>query len=294
MFRFQGYRPNPPEEYRAKGIAAPPDEVQYEGIVFGDGTVVLRWTTAYRSHSVWASFADFEQVHLHPEYGSYLVWHDGLPAGLSAVARELSWVPFGASPNWRNTMGERRLEFAGADESGEPDRERPAGGWPVEGTMGRPTAELREHLERGIVSKSDAYAEFLRLAKAGRLAEVPQRWRSLYEGSWTPPGSAQEAAELAKVRRSSRVNAKGQPFQAVDLPSASASSAGLVMPKMMQDDLRRAIAALPDPGLGRTGVADIGSLIGFGHDEWVAARRWVEDQESAETETIITEGEQHG
>lgn len=76
MRRFIGYRPNPPADYLAKGVAAPPDEPQYEGVVFGDGTVVLRWQTAYRSHSVWTCWDDFYQVHGHPEYGTRIDWLD--------------------------------------------------------------------------------------------------------------------------------------------------------------------------------------------------------------------------
>lgn len=75
--RFVGYRPNPPAEYLAAGTAAPADAVQYEGVVFTDGTVVLRWCTAFRSWSVWGSFTDFYRVHGHPEYGTRIVFLDG-------------------------------------------------------------------------------------------------------------------------------------------------------------------------------------------------------------------------
>lgn len=77
MRRFIGYRPTPPSDYQERGVAAPPDEPQYEGVVFTDGTVVLRWRTAYRSTSAWASFEDFYQVHGHPEYGTRIDWLDG-------------------------------------------------------------------------------------------------------------------------------------------------------------------------------------------------------------------------
>lgn len=76
MRRFIGYRPNPPLEYLAKGTAAPPNEPQYEGIVFTDGTVALRWRTQYRSTSLWASFEDMLAVHGHPEYGTIITWLD--------------------------------------------------------------------------------------------------------------------------------------------------------------------------------------------------------------------------
>lgn len=57
---------------------APPDQPQYEGVVFSDGTTVLRWCTPLKSTSVWASLEIALGVHGHPEerYGSELVWHD--------------------------------------------------------------------------------------------------------------------------------------------------------------------------------------------------------------------------
>lgn len=74
---FAGWRPSPPEEYRDKGITNAGASRDYEGVIFSDGTVVIRWLTAFRSHSVWASWADFYQVHGHPEYGTRIDFHDG-------------------------------------------------------------------------------------------------------------------------------------------------------------------------------------------------------------------------
>jgi hypothetical protein len=76
MRRFRVYRPNPPANYVEDGYANPPDEVQVEGIVFSDGTCVVRWCTAVRSHSVWDSFGSFQKVHGHPEYGTKIEWVD--------------------------------------------------------------------------------------------------------------------------------------------------------------------------------------------------------------------------
>ena len=76
MKRFIGYRPNPPAEYLEKGHANAPYEPQYQGVVFDDGTVVIRWMTKYKSHSVWASYDEFYQVHGHPEYGTVIWWLD--------------------------------------------------------------------------------------------------------------------------------------------------------------------------------------------------------------------------
>lgn len=86
MRRFRIFRPNPPEDYQATGVANAPDEVQLEGCVFGDGTVAIRWLTEYRSFSNWADFASFEAVHGHPEYGTVVEWLDderGLPLGVT-------------------------------------------------------------------------------------------------------------------------------------------------------------------------------------------------------------------
>jgi hypothetical protein len=84
MRRFICYRPNPPADYYAQGAANPPDEPQFEGVVFRDGTVVLRWLTEFRSHSVWASLDDMLAIHGHPEYGTRLEWLDGKPAESTA------------------------------------------------------------------------------------------------------------------------------------------------------------------------------------------------------------------
>lgn len=76
MKRFIGYRPAPPEYYAGTGLANPPDEPQYEGCIFTDGTTVIRWCTAVNSTSVFKSFTDWVKVHYHPEYGTWLEWLD--------------------------------------------------------------------------------------------------------------------------------------------------------------------------------------------------------------------------
>jgi hypothetical protein len=73
---FIGYRPEPPADYIERGVAAPPDEPQYEGVVFTDGSVALRWRTEYKSTSVWTCYQDFYHVHGHPEYGTRIEWLD--------------------------------------------------------------------------------------------------------------------------------------------------------------------------------------------------------------------------
>jgi hypothetical protein len=76
MIGFRGFRPAPPEEYKDKGITNSGETPDYEGVTFSDGTVVVRWLTQYRSHSVWADWNDFYQVHGHPEYGTVIKWYN--------------------------------------------------------------------------------------------------------------------------------------------------------------------------------------------------------------------------
>ena len=74
---FDGSRPNPPAEYAEKGITNSGNHPDYEGVIFSDGTVVIRWLTEFRSHSVWTDWNSFYQVHGHPEYGTVIIFHDG-------------------------------------------------------------------------------------------------------------------------------------------------------------------------------------------------------------------------
>jgi hypothetical protein len=71
---FAGYRPQPPAEYAEKGITNSGDSPDYEGVIFSDGTVVIRWRTKYRSTAIFASWDEFLQVHGHPEYGTRIVF----------------------------------------------------------------------------------------------------------------------------------------------------------------------------------------------------------------------------
>lgn len=56
--------------------ANPSEEPQFEGVVFTDGKVAIRWLTQCRSTSVWDSFEDVMAIHGHPEYESKLIWLD--------------------------------------------------------------------------------------------------------------------------------------------------------------------------------------------------------------------------
>ncbi len=88
--RFTMYRRAVPLETHDENQRNAPDEPAFEGVVFSDGTVALRWCTAVRSTSVWASLDDALKIHGHPEYQSELVWHDPQSASATqeAVAAE--------------------------------------------------------------------------------------------------------------------------------------------------------------------------------------------------------------
>jgi hypothetical protein len=79
MRTFTNYRPNPPADYQATGAANPPDEPQFQGVIFDDGTVVLRWLTPNRSWSIWPNWATMYAVHGHPEYGTFFHFDDEMP-----------------------------------------------------------------------------------------------------------------------------------------------------------------------------------------------------------------------
>jgi hypothetical protein len=51
-------------------------EPQFEGVIWTDGSVSLRWLTACKSTSVWSNIEDCLAIHGHPEYGTEIVWHD--------------------------------------------------------------------------------------------------------------------------------------------------------------------------------------------------------------------------
>lgn len=78
MQRFTAYRRNISGRDTHNALQKNADsEPQFEGVIWTDGTVTLRWLTACRSTSVWASVADMLNIHGHPEYGTEIEWHDG-------------------------------------------------------------------------------------------------------------------------------------------------------------------------------------------------------------------------
>jgi hypothetical protein len=85
--RFRYYRTAPPAEYLKTGAAVAPDQPQFEGVQFTDGTVCLHWYTLSGSHAIWPSMAEVMRIHGHPEFGGRIEWLDdehvysGLAAG---------------------------------------------------------------------------------------------------------------------------------------------------------------------------------------------------------------------
>lgn len=76
--RFTAYRRNISQRDTHNELQKnPDDQPQYEGVIFTDGSVAIRWRTAAKSTSVWRCLEDLLIVHGHPEYGTEIEWHDG-------------------------------------------------------------------------------------------------------------------------------------------------------------------------------------------------------------------------
>ncbi len=85
MCRFTMYRRGQMPDTHTPGVHyAPRDDPQFEGVIFSDGTVCLRWLTLVGSHSIWPSFEAAMRIHGHREYQSLLVIHDPVPADITA------------------------------------------------------------------------------------------------------------------------------------------------------------------------------------------------------------------
>lgn len=77
MKRFTAYRLNMDDrETHNDQQKNPEGEPQYEGVIFTDGTVAIRWLTPLASTSVWSDLISALGVHGHPEYGTNIIWHD--------------------------------------------------------------------------------------------------------------------------------------------------------------------------------------------------------------------------
>ena len=79
MKRFEVYRRGDLSETHNNGLQGPADIPQYEGIQFTDGTVAVRWCTAFSSTSLWQTFDELMHVHGHlndARYQTDVVWLD--------------------------------------------------------------------------------------------------------------------------------------------------------------------------------------------------------------------------
>ncbi len=74
---FTMFRPEVPDETHDANQKNAPEEPQFEGVIFSDGTTVIHWLTAATSTSVFDSFEDLLKIHGHSEYKSYMIWDDG-------------------------------------------------------------------------------------------------------------------------------------------------------------------------------------------------------------------------
>jgi hypothetical protein len=71
---FTMYRRNVPDTTHNSDQKNAADQPQFEGVVFSDGRVAIRWLTAKASTSCWDCLDDMLAIHGHPEYDSELVW----------------------------------------------------------------------------------------------------------------------------------------------------------------------------------------------------------------------------
>lgn len=79
MRRFEVYCRGDLSATHGNGLQGPTNLPQYEGVEFTDGTVVVRWRTAFRSTSFWNSFDELMKVHGHlndAHYKTEVVWVD--------------------------------------------------------------------------------------------------------------------------------------------------------------------------------------------------------------------------
>lgn len=63
-----------------KGNYNETDQVQFEACVFSDGRTAQRWLTPTGSMVWWNDWESLCKVHIyaHPDYGTKVVWNDGL------------------------------------------------------------------------------------------------------------------------------------------------------------------------------------------------------------------------
>ena len=72
MKAFRVYRDTPPKSYEATGLSNLSSDPDFEGVIFSDGSVAVRWRTLYASHVIWPDWRTLYMVHIEPHqnYGT--------------------------------------------------------------------------------------------------------------------------------------------------------------------------------------------------------------------------------
>lgn len=82
MRTFTCYRRGDLSATHDSNQANPPDAPQFEGVIFSDGTTVIRWLTAARSTGVFVDFDTLMKIHGHTDpqsrHGTEIVFTDSL------------------------------------------------------------------------------------------------------------------------------------------------------------------------------------------------------------------------
>lgn len=105
MRRFQVFRRGDLSATHNSDQVNAATDVQFSGVVFEDGTCVIRWHTAKRSTSVWATFEDAMGVHGHFDgpHGTELRWLDDDDTPLLGFADGLERAAVLAEQNLQRT-----------------------------------------------------------------------------------------------------------------------------------------------------------------------------------------------
>lgn len=96
MRTFTCYRRGDLSATHDSNQANPPDAPQFEGVIFADGTTVIRWLTAARSTGVFVDFDTLMKIHGHTDpqskHGTEIVFADGArPPGHTCGVCGTTW-----------------------------------------------------------------------------------------------------------------------------------------------------------------------------------------------------------
>lgn len=158
-WHFVGYRPQAAELGKhSTSTLNPPEAAQYQGVIFADGTVAMRWLTERRSTSTWDSFDDMFEVHGHPEYGTQIRWTGDAPEFALNVIAEAERAAQARDAELHRAMVDVDQELAGPDAVS-----RQAGGaaWdgltelPQEAASPAEVTVQRDREARGVAEEAD-------------------------------------------------------------------------------------------------------------------------------------------